>query len=146
MMILVVEDSPDVRQSLKGYFAGKPYDIVWVSSGRDALSALHSSQKFDLVILDMILEGTMSGWDVAYIKYCDLELAAIPLVFMTGMSSDAVHTGAHRHSASVTAAKVILSKPIDFLALERVLLAVAADIEPVTTVEGRKTLPEKKSG
>jgi CheY-like chemotaxis protein len=124
VLLLIVEDQDDVRQALRGYFAGKPYDLIWVRTGRDALSAMHA-QKFDLIILDLILDGTMTGWDLAYIKYCDPELAKVPFVIMTGVRTADVHLGAHTRAASVQAARVILQKPINFQALEHVLLSVA---------------------
>ena len=140
MRILVVEDDPAVRESLQGYFAGKPHELTWVSSGRGALAAMHRTT-FDFVILDMILEGSMTGWDLAYIKYQDPELTCVPFVIMTGMTSDNVRLGAHTHATSVQDAKMILSKPLDFKQLERVLVAVASDVDAVTAIRGLRTLP-----
>jgi CheY-like chemotaxis protein len=142
--ILCVEDDPEIRQSLRGYFAGKPsYELTWASSGRDALSEMNRTI-FDLILLDLLLMGTMTGWDVAYIKHTDPNLTWIPLVIMTGVRTADVHLGAHRYEESVMAAKVILQKPIDFRALERVLLSVGSDLEPVTKVEGQKLPPQGK--
>jgi CheY-like chemotaxis protein len=141
--ILIVEDDEDVRRSIRGWLVGKRHEATWCKSGREALEALHR-ERFDLVVLDMILEGVMTGWDVAYIKHVDPDLTGIPLVILTGMSTSDVHTGAHVQEAAIHAAKLIIPKPIDFLALERVLLAID---EPVTKVHGRKTLePERKDG
>jgi DNA-binding NtrC family response regulator len=141
--ILIVEDDEDVRRSIRGWLLGKRHTATWCKSGREALEALHR-EHFDLVILDMILEGLMTGWDVAYIKHVDPELSGIPLVIMTGMSTADVHAGAHVQEAATRAALLIIPKPLDFLALERVLLAID---EPVTKVHGRKTLePERKDG
>jgi CheY-like chemotaxis protein len=141
--ILIVEDDEAVRQSIKGWLSGRKHEVVWCKSGRQALEALHR-QPFDLVLLDMVLEGVMTGWDVAYIKHVDPDLTGIPLVIMTGMSTSDVHAGAHVQEAATRAALLIIPKPLDFLALERVLLAVD---EPVTKVHGRKTLePESKDG
>ena len=115
---------------------------MWCKSGRQTLEAMHR-ESFDLVVLDMILEGVMTGWDVAYIKHVDPDLSGIPLVIMTGMSTADVHTGAHVQEAAIHAAKLIIPKPLDFLALERVLLAVE---EPITTVHGRRTILPAKEG
>jgi CheY-like chemotaxis protein len=122
--ILIVEDDEVVRQSLRGYFAGKTsFELTWATSGRAALEEMNKTI-FNLVILDLILDGTMTGWDLCYIKHCDPSLTWIPLVIMTGVRTADVHLGAHTHSDSVAAAKIILQKPIDFRALERVLISV----------------------
>lgn len=143
MHILIVEDDEPTRQSIKGWLAGKRHTATWCNSGRHALEAMHR-EKFDLVVLDMILEGVMTGWDVAYIKHVDPDLTGIPLVIMTGMSTADVHAGAHVQEAATRAALLIIPKPLDFLALERVLLAID---EPVTKVHGRRTLEaERKEG
>ena len=142
MRILVVEDDEDVRRSIRGWLVGKKHTATWCNSGRAALEAMHG-QPFDLILLDMVLEGVMTGWDVAYIKHVDAELSGIPLVIMTGMSTADVHMGAHVQAEAVRAAKLIIPKPLDFLALERVLLAVD---EPITTVHTRRTILPAKDG
>lgn len=129
MRILIVEDDEEVRQQLRGYLIGKPHTVDWCSTGRQALEVLHATF-YDLLILDMVLEGLMTGWDVAYIKHCDPELTCIPFVIMTGMRTADVHLGAHTHAASIQAARVILQKPLDFKVLDHVVRSV--DAEPVT--------------
>lgn len=144
MRILVVEDDVAVRESLKGFFAGKRHDVDWCITGRDALSAMHA-RTYDLVLLDMVLDGVMTGWDVAFIKHGDPDLTCTPLVIMTGMRTSDVHLGAHTHAASIQAAKCILQKPIDFRLLSHVLASV--EEEPPTAVYRRYPhLPGAKDG
>jgi CheY-like chemotaxis protein len=139
--ILIVEDDEAVRQSLKGWLLGKDYTATWCTTGRQALEAMHR-ERFDLVILDMVLEGVMTGWDVAYIKSTDEKLANVPLVIITEMGIEQVILGAHTQALSVRAALAVLSKPIDFRELERVL---QGSVEPVTKVQGRGVLPDRGS-
>jgi DNA-binding response OmpR family regulator len=142
--ILVVEDDVAVRESLKGFLAGKKHDVDWCTTGRDALTAMHK-RTYDLVILDMVLDGVMTGWDVAFIKHGDPDLTWVPFVIMTGMRTADVHLGAHTHAASVQAAKCILQKPIDFRLLGSVLASVGED--PPTAVYRRYPhLPGAKEG
>ena len=143
MHMLIVEDDEATRQSIKGWLAGKKHTAVWCNTGRQAVEAMHR-EHFDLVILDMVLEGVMTGWDVAYIKHIDVELSGIPLVIMTGMSTADVHTGAHTQAAAIRAARVIAPKPLNFLVLERVLAAI--EPEPTTTVRARKTTLPAREG
>jgi CheY-like chemotaxis protein len=134
LRILVVEDDLAVRESLTGFFSGKkpPHELTWVSTGRGALEAMHH-QTFDFIILDMILDGGMTGWDVAYVKHQDPNFTCIPFVIMTGMTTDNVHLGAHTHRESIQAAKCILQKPLDFKILDHVIRAVEV-WEPVTAI------------
>jgi CheY-like chemotaxis protein len=144
MQILVVEDDEAVRQSLKGWLLGKGHTATWCKTGRQALEAMHR-ERFDLVVLDMVLEGVMTGWDVAYIKHVDDKLTGIPLIILTGVSSKDVVIGAHTQVSAVRAAVAIIPKPIDFRELEKALIVVQT-VEPVTKVHGRGVLPDKDRG
>jgi DNA-binding response OmpR family regulator len=143
MRILVAEDDESAGQSLKGFFAGKGHQVSWCKTGRQALEAMHA-QRFDLVILDMVLEGVMTGWDVAYIKHVDPELTGVPLVLMTAERGGDDPVGGHVRAVATRAAMTIISKPLDFRMLEKALLEVSA--EPVTKVHGRGVLPDKDRG
>jgi CheY-like chemotaxis protein len=140
--ILFVEDDVAVRESVTGWLAGKGHAASWCSTGRQALEAMHA-QPFDLLVLDMVLEGVMTGWDVAFIKQNDPKLRSIPFVIMTGIRTADVHLGAHTQEASVRAALMIVAKPLDFLALDKVLRAVER-VEPVTQVHVRSVLPPRE--
>lgn len=56
MKILVVEDEKKVAQALKKGLESEHYDVEVAFSGEDGFFLLHS-QKFDLVILDLMLPG-----------------------------------------------------------------------------------------
>ncbi len=56
MRILVVEDEPKVGKALQTGLEREGYDVTWVASGEDGFF-LASAQKFDLIILDLMLPG-----------------------------------------------------------------------------------------
>lgn len=51
---LVVEDDPSVRKMVRGFLVHMKYVVTEAPDGNKALAAL-SSQKFDLVLLDLML-------------------------------------------------------------------------------------------
>ncbi len=78
--ILVVEDDPSARESIKLLLQIDRHLVTEAKDGSEAL-ALLSQQPFDLVILDYVMPG-MKGWEVALnIK----RLApALPILMVTG--------------------------------------------------------------
>ncbi|MDM8551078.1 ATP-binding protein [Desulfobacterales bacterium HSG2] len=61
--ILVVDDEPVNLQVLKNQLASGYYSVTPASGGKEALDAVESGQKFDLVLLDVMMPG-MSGYEV----------------------------------------------------------------------------------
>jgi two-component system KDP operon response regulator KdpE len=60
--ILVVDDEPAIRRTLRANLAARGYDVVLAETGEEAL-AQATEQTPDLVILDLMLPG-MSGLEV----------------------------------------------------------------------------------
>lgn len=61
--ILLVEDNPDLALGLRRNLEIDGYDVCHVDSGKDACDQVQTVRP-DLVILDMMLPGTMDGFDV----------------------------------------------------------------------------------
>ena len=61
MKILVVDDTPVIRELLESLLTTEGYDVVSAESGEDAL-ALCKKEMFPLIISDIRMEG-MSGVD-----------------------------------------------------------------------------------
>jgi len=61
--ILAVDDEPVNLQVLRNQLTSEYYSVTLASDGREALAALESDQKFDLVLLDVMMPG-MSGYEV----------------------------------------------------------------------------------
>ena len=61
--ILLVEDDPDYRDSFRKQF-GNVYRIIYAVNTKMALSTIRNpNQKYDLILLDLILEAGMSIYD-----------------------------------------------------------------------------------
>ena len=60
--IMLVEDDPMISEIFKKKFEAEGFDVAMVANGRDVLK-LAASEKFDLILLDMVLPE-MSGIEV----------------------------------------------------------------------------------
>jgi CheY-like chemotaxis protein len=80
--LLVVEDNPAEQLSIRELLGYDDIDVVTVSSGAEALSAV-TEQQFDCVVMDLRLPD-MSGFDVLE-RFRDLpSLGDLPIVVFTG--------------------------------------------------------------
>ncbi len=80
--ILVVDDEPVNRRVLQNHLSVAGYQVTEVGHGEDALKLIEGGQKFDLVLLDVMMPG-MSGYEVCSQirkKYLASEL---PVVLLT---------------------------------------------------------------
>lgn len=64
--ILVVEDNDMVRELTVARLHTLGYDTVQASDGPLAIAALKSDAAFDLILTDIVMDGGMSGFDVAH--------------------------------------------------------------------------------
>ncbi len=62
--ILVVEDSPGLRALVCRMLRSSGYTVLAAEDGELAMSIASNEPDIDLVISDIMLPGTMSGWDV----------------------------------------------------------------------------------
>jgi two-component system alkaline phosphatase synthesis response regulator PhoP len=62
--ILVVEDEEHIASGLRFNLRNAGYEVVAVRTGEEAVAA-RSGEPFDLILLDVMLPGPLSGYDVA---------------------------------------------------------------------------------
>ena len=91
--ILLVEDNPQVRESVVAQLRSLGYAVVEASSGDAALEVLNAAAApFDLLLTDVVMPGKFSGKalaDVAARRW-----PSMAIVFMSGYSEDAItHQG-----------------------------------------------------
>lgn len=115
--ILVVDDEPMVRDTLRQVLADEGYVVDAATDGADALACVHAARP-DVILLDLMMPG-MNGRQFLQQLRDDPAYAAVPVLIMT-----AVH-GINVNLASVGASE-ILEKPFHDLddLLNKVALAV----------------------
>lgn len=84
--ILIVEDESIVAMDIKQSLEKLGYDVIGIaSSGKKALEYLSKRTKPDLILMDIMIKGDMTGVDVsAHVK----ENHQIPVVFLTAYADD----------------------------------------------------------
>ena len=84
--ILVVEDDQDIAKLVARYLEKAGFTADVVSSGRDALAAVHARAP-DLVILDRMLPH-VDGLDVCRAVRANASTAAMPIIMLTARAEE----------------------------------------------------------
>ncbi len=90
--ILIVDDEPINHQVLKNHLSAEKYRITKAMNGKEALKALENGQKYNLVLLDVMMPK-MTGYEVCQKireKYISSELPVI-MVTAKNQVQDLVH-------------------------------------------------------
>ena len=102
--ILVVEDDKEVRALTVGLLREMGYAVTEAADAKAALQILGDGAPVDLLLTDVILPGTMTGFDLARET---LQLRpATKILFMSGYSD-----GVAKHISSTELAAQLLQKP-----------------------------------
>jgi CheY-like chemotaxis protein len=111
--VLVVDDDPDIRDSLREVLEDEGYAVACVGNGREALDYLKATSPHPCVILLDLMMPVMDGWQFRREQKQDPAIADIPLVVITA-------TG--KRPVLIDAAELVM-KPLDlnrlFEAIER---------------------------
>jgi CheY-like chemotaxis protein len=107
--VLIVEDEPDIRDSLREVLEDEGYAVAVASNGKEGLAQLSLLPKPCVVVLDIIMP-VMSGNELYDAMQADPELAKIPVLVSTSDPTRA------------PSGVLIMKKPID---VDRFLDAVA---------------------
>jgi CheY-like chemotaxis protein len=110
--ILVVDDDPDIRETLAELLREEGYAVISASHGREALCALELEPRPDLILLDLMMP-VMDGWQFRREQTKDPEISSIPVVVISATGRDDV--------VSALGAARFLKKPIN---LEQLLSVV----------------------
>ncbi|PFG04742.1 ATP-binding protein [Bacillus sp. es.034] len=84
MNIIVIEDDINLASLLKAELSDSGFKVLHTASGGEALSKMQE-EKPDAVVLDIMLEGSMSGWDVLEKMKSDHELTQIPIILSSAL-------------------------------------------------------------
>lgn len=83
--VLVVDDDPDIRETLAHRLANEGYSVDLARDGAEALARLSEGRSPDAIVLDLGMP-TMNGWQFRDLQKRDPRLAEIPVVVMTGQA------------------------------------------------------------
>ncbi len=117
-LILVVDDSIALRQTLALTLQKAGYRVVQARDGREAIEQLQKNSTIQLVVSDVEMPN-MNGFEFLTQRRQDAELSKFPVIMLTSRSSDK-----HRQLAKHLGASAYFTKPY----LEQEFLAGIKDI------------------
>jgi serine/threonine protein kinase len=81
--VLVVDDDPAARDSLRKLLEREGYTVATAADGREALARLRAFPLPDLILLDLLMP-VMDGWEFLREQRHDPALASVPVVVISG--------------------------------------------------------------
>jgi CheY-like chemotaxis protein len=103
--VLILEDHPELRESLALLLEDLGYPVAVAANGWDALAHLQSAPPPALILLDLIMP-VMNGWVFRAEQQRDPELADTPVVVVSGAAS-------LPYQSAALNAVACLTKPVD---------------------------------
>ncbi|UCC99208.1 MAG: response regulator [Phycisphaerales bacterium] len=82
--IVVVDDDPDIRDSLQTILEGRDYTVATAANRTEGMDKI-KSEKPDLVILDVMMSSWMDGLDMSKTLKKDPEFKDMPILMLTGV-------------------------------------------------------------
>ena len=80
--ILVVDDDPDIRDSIAIILKSHNYLVHTASNGKEAVKSLEEKRP-DLMILDIMMATDTEGFDLAYDLRENAEFKNLPIILLT---------------------------------------------------------------
>jgi len=114
--VLIVDDEPDIRDSLTAVLEAEGYTVMEAEHGEEALRRLRASPDAICIILLDLYMPTMNGWTFRNQQLSDPSLASIPVIVIT---ADAAAARKARQLGVIGA----MTKPLD---LDQLLQLIAA--------------------
>lgn len=111
--ILIVDDEPDLVETLKFRLEGQGYEIAIAYDGQDGLNKARSVRP-DLILLDLMLPK-LDGYKVAKMLKFDAKYKSIPIIMLTARVQEAdeklgYECGADAYITKPFDAKMLLEK------------------------------------
>lgn len=102
--VLIVEDEPNILESLRFILQRADFDIDTAPDGTEALRQL-GRKTYSALILDLMLPG-ISGFDVLRSVRSDKSLETLPVIVLSAKGQ-----AADREAAETTGATAFITKP-----------------------------------
>jgi DNA-binding response OmpR family regulator len=113
--ILLVDDDPDIRDSIRVILEKNGYRVREAKNGKDALAEL-KVKKPDLMILDIMMSTDTEGFDLAYELKNSPEFENLPIILLTSFLDKVREEGPEQFQhvmGQEWPAKWLFQKPVD---------------------------------
>jgi CheY-like chemotaxis protein len=88
--ILLVEDEPQLRRSVRRQLDGLGYQVLEADAGEAALDILRSNPEVDLLFTDLVMPGGMSGFDL--VRHARALIPGLKVLLTTGYAAETDET------------------------------------------------------
>ena len=113
--ILLVDDDPDIRDTLRIILEREGYGIRTAANGKQALEELQKKRP-DLMILDIMMTTDTEGFDLAYDLRNRSEFRQMPIILLTSFLDKVREEGPDQFQhilGEQWPAKWLFEKPVD---------------------------------
>jgi CheY-like chemotaxis protein len=86
LRIMIVDDDPDFVEATRMVLEKEGFSVRSAASGREALTAMAANPP-DLVILDIMMEGVLDGWDASYQIRSNPQLRDLPILVVSSITA-----------------------------------------------------------
>lgn len=113
--ILLVDDDPDIRDSIKLILEANNYEVRTAPNGKAALEELKKKTP-DLMILDIMMNTDTEGFDLAYALKSNPQFQNLPIIILTSFLEKVRAEGPDQFQhilGEEWPAKWLFEKPVD---------------------------------
>ena len=80
--VLIVDDEPVNRRVLENHLTISGYEVIEATNGQEALNLLEKGERFDIVLLDVMMPG-LTGYEVCEVIRKNFLASELPIVLLT---------------------------------------------------------------
>ena len=84
--VLIVDDDPDFVSIMQTVLEDKGYEVCSAGNGEQALRAMVASPP-DLVVMDIMMDGVLDGWDASWRIRSDSKLRETPILVVSSITA-----------------------------------------------------------
>jgi two-component system alkaline phosphatase synthesis response regulator PhoP len=113
--ILLVDDDPDLRDSLQIILENHGYAVRTAANGKETLEALRAKRP-DLMILDIMMATETEGFEIAYELKNRPDSRELPIILLTSFLEKVREDGPNKFQhimGEAWPAKWLFEKPVD---------------------------------
>jgi len=110
--IAIIDDNTDYLFIMKTFFSRNGYKTVTAPDGKQGMDLIRA-EKPDLIILDIMMETTFSGFEVCRQIRSDAALKKIPIIGVSGMADEIGVKFNKTDDAEYFSPDVFFDKPVD---------------------------------